>query len=186
METDRLIAGAEANSGQSAIAGAVPASVRMGSIEPDTDVGAVERVAEADERTRVMRDGVLNYAGVVVSSAVGIVVIPLLLRGLGADHYGFWIFAGSIATWFSTILDLGLFWSVTREIASEANGTNTGDSVRVVAAAGNASLLGAIAGAALIPLTGLFFIHKMAASGGGSFSAVVVFALAGGAFAGIR
>jgi hypothetical protein len=38
-----------------------------------------------EEGLRLMRDGVINYMGIFVSSLVGIVLVPIMVGGLGVE-----------------------------------------------------------------------------------------------------
>jgi O-antigen/teichoic acid export membrane protein len=78
---------------------------------------------EGHDRPRLMRDTVLNYSGVVVSGVLGFVTVPFLLRGLGADAYGSWIAALSLAGIFGAF-DFGMEWAITREVADASGAGN--------------------------------------------------------------
>jgi O-antigen/teichoic acid export membrane protein len=73
--------------------------------------------------TTLLRDSFVNCAGTVVTSLLGLMTVPLLLRGLGADVYGLWIASSALAGIAGTF-DLGLEWALTREVAAA---TGAGD-----------------------------------------------------------
>src|SRR5438445_13036345 len=73
------------------------------------------------ERTRLIGNGILNVGGFVFSKATDIVLIPVLLHGLGAELYGLWIASFSVSALVGWA-DLGLGWSLTREIAKAEAG----------------------------------------------------------------
>ena len=140
------------------------------------DVGDDSETARNRERRRLMRDGLLNYAGFAASSVVGIATIPLLLKTLGNEAYGFWVFAVTVATWTTAAFDVGLFWSVAREVASFGN-AQTEESMRFIKSAGNACLLTGIAGATVIAITALFIKREKVVSPGGSADVLTTFLL---------
>ena len=43
------------------------------------------------ERVRLMRDGIINYSGTFVVEAIGILLVPIRLTGLGREIYGLWM-----------------------------------------------------------------------------------------------
>jgi O-antigen/teichoic acid export membrane protein/2-polyprenyl-3-methyl-5-hydroxy-6-metoxy-1,4-benzoquinol methylase len=108
------------------------------------------------ERIRLIRDGLINYLGVLVAGIVGIAVVPTMLDRLGAQSYGLWV--GVLATVAIVAeIDLGLGTIVTREVAAAPPSAT---SARLLAAVGAATLALAIVGGLLVGSVG-------AAIGGG-------------------
>lgn len=106
---------------------------------------------DAHERLRLIRDSLINKSSYLVSGLVGIILVPLLLRGLGAELYGLWIAALAVAS-VMQVVDFGLGLSVAREVAAASSGLGREAAARFVAAAGNAYLfLGLFGGLLLIP-----------------------------------
>lgn len=130
-----------------------------------------------DDRIRIMRDGLINYSGYLVSAVVSVILIPILLRGLGGEPYGLWIAAlalgGVLASW-----GLGLFVSVTREVAA-CPGEKSNETVAFVQAAGNICFLFGLVGALLIFTLGLPLSSGLHLSAQNRKVAVAVFGLAG-------
>src|SRR5687767_156967 len=77
--------------------------------------------AEPSERVRLMRDAAVNASGILVPSAVALLLVPIMLRGLGDALYGFWIAVAALVAIFSSF-DLGLGWTVVRQIACDTDG----------------------------------------------------------------
>ncbi len=132
---------------------AVPISSRdltdSASAQPPPDAGSFG----IKERVRLMRDGVVNYSGFVTNGLAGIILVPVMLRCLGAESYGLWLAA--LATYgMLSGFDFGLHWSITREVSASPNKLSE-ETVGFVNAAGNIYLLLGIIGAALIAALGL-------------------------------
>ena len=72
---------------------------------------------DANERVRLMRDGLVNNSGAVVSVVVGIVLVPIMLHGLGTESYSLWIAALAVLG-MPAGLDFGLGATVIREVAA--------------------------------------------------------------------
>jgi O-antigen/teichoic acid export membrane protein len=106
------------------------------------------------ERHKLMRDGLINNLTLVVSGLVGIAIVPLMLRWLGAESYGIWIMAMATSGMFAAV-DLGLYPTVVREISSASYGSNS-DASSFVEGAGNAYLLLGAVGALLLGIAGYF------------------------------
>ena len=101
-----------------------------------------------------MRDGVVNYSGFVSNGIAGIILVPVMLRYLGAEAYGLWLAA--LATYgLLSGFDFGLQWSVTREVSAASNTKFSEETAGFVRAAGNLYILLGIAGAVLIGTLGL-------------------------------
>jgi O-antigen/teichoic acid export membrane protein len=73
--------------------------------------------AQTADRVKLVRDGFANCAGHVVTGLAALILVPVLLGGLGAERYGLWIAALSIAA-IAGAIDLGLGSVVTREVAA--------------------------------------------------------------------
>jgi O-antigen/teichoic acid export membrane protein/SAM-dependent methyltransferase len=107
-------------------------------------VGSVLRLPE---RVALMRDGIVNNSSYFVSGLAGIFLIPIMLRGLGAEIYGIWIAALSLG---------GLVWGitpgfgagVTREVAACRQSPH--QTAPFVLSARSASVLLGLLGAAFI------------------------------------
>ncbi len=118
-----------------------------------------------DGRVRLMRNGIIFYAGSLISGLAGLVVVPVLLKGLGAEAYGLWIAVMALVG-SATVLDFGLNLSLRREIAAaETHPTKTGLSgaADFVASTGMVyvvtGFIGAIAIATLgLPLSGMLHL----------------------------
>ena len=108
---------------------------------------------DASERLRLMRDGIINNASVLISGIIGILLVPLMLKGLGAESYGLWVVATTMAAMLA-VLDFGLYWSVTREVSSDLPGETQEDTRRFVETAGNAYALIGLAGALFLGTLG--------------------------------
>jgi len=134
-----------------------------------------------DERVRLMRDGVFNNASVIVAGVIGIVLVPIMLRGLGTESYGVWIAALSVGGVVG-LFDFGLGLSVTREVAASLDRETRGDAARFVKAARNAYFLVGVAGAILIAALGLPLESGLHLSPASQKIAPAVFVLAGVAF----
>ena len=118
-----------------------PAAVTLSSRDMTVSSSAEpESAAKADsldtkERLRLMRDGVVNYSGFVTSGLAGIILVPVMLRYLGTESYGLWLAA--MAVWgMLGSFDFGLYWSVSREIASALGTTFSEDAIGFVTRGG--------------------------------------------------
>jgi O-antigen/teichoic acid export membrane protein len=112
------------------------------------------KALDVDARVRLMRDGVINNAGLVVSGVVSLVLVPFLLKGLGAEAYGLWI-AAQVLSGLMGVLDVGLGTSVIREVAATLSTDIREETTRFVAATGNACLVIGLVGALLIMILGV-------------------------------
>src|SRR5438270_13520963 len=45
---------------------------------------------EVHQRLRMMRNTLIHYAGVVAGGVIALVLVPILLKSLGATQYGIW------------------------------------------------------------------------------------------------
>jgi O-antigen/teichoic acid export membrane protein len=112
------------------------------------------RALDKTERTRLMLDGIVNNLSLVVSAAVGVLLVPVMLRGLGAESYGFWIIALSLPGMLGAI-DLGLGIGVTMQVAAGTDAESQRRAARFVMAAGNAHMAMGFAVMAFICVIGL-------------------------------
>ncbi len=131
-----------------------------------------------DERVRLMRDGLINYSSLLVSGICGIVLVPMLLRGLGAELYGLWIFSLAVAGVIGSV-DLGLSASVTREVSGAATPEMRAAAARFIQTVGNAYAVLGLAGFALVSAVGLPISQGLHLSAESWKSARVVFFLVG-------
>ncbi len=137
---------------------------------------------DVDERIRLMRDGLINYAGPLCSRIVGILLVPFVLRHLGAEAYGLWIVASSLAGLIA-LFDLGLGWSVMREVAGGARDLDEA-TVRLVAATNSATVALASVGSVVVVLSGLALTGSLHLSGSLRAAAPLVFGLVAVGFIG--
>jgi O-antigen/teichoic acid export membrane protein/2-polyprenyl-3-methyl-5-hydroxy-6-metoxy-1,4-benzoquinol methylase len=104
------------------------------------------------ERIRLIRDGLINYSGVVVAGIVGIAVVPTMLDRLGAQSYGLWVAVlASVAI--VAEVDFGLGTIVTREVAA-APGSERAETARLLATVAVGYLTLAIVGGVLVGSVG--------------------------------
>jgi len=80
-------------------------------------VSEVETGAHSESQ-RLLGDATFNVAGRMTVAVVGMFIMPLMLRFLGAAQYGVWLSAMAVVSLCSTI-DFGLGWAVTRASAAE-------------------------------------------------------------------
>ncbi len=109
------------------------------------------------DRTRVKRNFIWNTIGLVCETAVGFLVMPVLLAGLGKTTYGIWLVLGAVAS-YSALLEIGIRSSIGRHIAFHVSRTD-GSAVRQTLTTGVALLVGLafIALAILFAFEGTFF-----------------------------
>ena len=141
------------------------------------------KTANVEARVRLMWDGVINNSGLVVSGLVSLILVPILLRGLGAEAYGLWIAAMVLGSLMG-VLDLGLGTSVIREVAATLSTETSDETTRLVTATGYAYLVSALVGALLIAILGVPLSAGMHLSAGIRQIAFTVFLFAGLTFAG--
>ena len=139
--------------------------------------GALE-AARTEERVRLMRDGAINNAGFIVTGLMGLILVPILLKDLGVESYGLWVAALSVVGVVG-MLDLGLDYAVTREVAASLRSGSGNHTAGFVQAAGNAVLLTAILGAFVVGALGLPLSGVLHLSAAGRKVAPTVFALGG-------
>lgn len=142
---------------------------------------------EVSERTQLLRDGVFNASAFIVSGAVGLMMVPILLYGLGAQMYGVWVYALSAGALVS-LIDPGLGWSLSREVARaevrSCDEYGKDSAGRLVNNIGIAYIIIASAGAGLISLLGLVLVPSLHLSFSNSEIAFLVFCLIGASFLG--
>ncbi len=157
-------------------------------IEPDS-AGSEDRrnpnKLVTDERVRLMRDGVFNNASLLISGLIGVVLVPIMLRGLGVESYGIWIAALSLIETVG-LIDFGLGLSVTREVAASLTSVSGSEAEPFVKAAGTIFFLVGIVGGILIATLGLPLSSGLHLSAKNRQIAPTVFALAGVSFLGDR
>src|SRR5271157_743 len=135
----------------------------------------------SDERVRLMRDGMLNNASLLISGLIAIVLVPIMLKGLGVESYGLWIAAFSLAGTVG-LFDFGLGMSVTREVAASLNRGEGRETAPFVKAAGTIFLLVGAAGGILIATLGLPLSSGLHLTATNRQIAPAVFALVGASF----
>jgi O-antigen/teichoic acid export membrane protein/SAM-dependent methyltransferase len=151
-----------------------PDSLR--SVEPEGPTKSV-----VDERVRLMGDGILNNTSRILIGVIGIVLVPVLLKGLGADSYGIWIAALSV-TGTVAFIDFGLGMSVTREAATSLSAEGTTKAAPFIKAAWTLCLLIGVIGGIVIATLGLLLSRGLHLSAASRPVAAAVFALAGVCF----
>lgn len=127
-----------------------------------------------------MRDGLINYSGVLANGLVGLILVPALYHHLAGESYGIWIAALALIS-IAGGLDLGLGWSLIREVAARETRPREGFSAFVRTAA-NVYLIVGLAGGVLIATLGLPLSVGLHLSSGGRSLARIVFGLAGVSF----
>ncbi|MGH9862825.1 MAG: lipopolysaccharide biosynthesis protein, partial [Candidatus Acidiferrales bacterium] len=135
---------------------------------------------DVHERLRLMRDGLINYLGFLISGLVGLFMVPVLLFYLGAESYGLWLAALSLPG-LAGILDLGLGISVTRAIAAAADGARE-KVASFVSSVGNTLLLFGLVGGVLVAALGIPMSRVLHLSAEAQALAPSVFFLAGVVF----
>ncbi len=126
------------------------------------------------ERVRLMRDGAVHALGLVMSSVAGLLLVPIMVRGLGPEQYGLWMSAVAAVGVFGAI-DLGLRMIIIREIAGDLRPERA---PLVRAMLWLHLLLGILAGT-VVALGGGLAIRKLQLSQGAASVAPIVFLLGG-------
>lgn len=90
--------------------------------ERQTESETADYVGHFDksDRYRLVSQGALNYSAQIASTLSSLVLVPFMLLRLGAEAYGFWIFALTIPA-FASGIDSALYLSITRETASHCD-----------------------------------------------------------------
>lgn len=83
---------------------------------------------------RVFWNTISNYVGKLITLAVGFVLTPLLLRGLGATTYGLWALVGSVVA-YGALLEFDIAAALTKYIAEYRAKGQTRDAQALVATA---------------------------------------------------
>jgi O-antigen/teichoic acid export membrane protein len=133
----------------------------------------------------LLRDGVLNNLSLLLSGLIGIVLVPIMLKGLGAESYGVWIAAFSVMGT-AGLIDFGLALGVTREAATALGSDSWNEAAPFIRAAGTVFFLTGIAGGILIATVGLPLSRGLRLSAATRPIAPMVFALTGICFLGDR
>jgi O-antigen/teichoic acid export membrane protein len=115
-----------------------PVEIASAGTEPRvlTNAGVVER-------ERLIWHGITNYSGFLIAALCTVVLVPVMIHGLGRQAYGLWIAMESAAAMLARI-DLGLTWTVTREVAADPSSTNETIPGVVSAAAGVYLIIGMV------------------------------------------
>jgi O-antigen/teichoic acid export membrane protein/2-polyprenyl-3-methyl-5-hydroxy-6-metoxy-1,4-benzoquinol methylase len=129
-----------------------------------------------------MRDGIVNYSGVLASGLVGLILVPALYHGLAGESYGVWIAALAVAG-IASGLDLGIGWSLIREVAARKSRPREEFSAFVRTAA-NVYLAVGLTGGVLIATMGLPLSVGLHLSSSGRSLAHIVFGFVGVSFLG--
>lgn len=128
-----------------------------------------------------MRDGLINYLGPLAAGLAGLVLVPLLLRGLGTELYGLWIAAYALTGMVSGF-DFGLGVNITREVAATLGGGSREAAAQFVWSAGNAYVAIGAVGGFLITALGILMSRGLHLSAYGQTIVPVVFGSVGAAF----
>lgn len=148
-----------------------PARVPAGTGSAD----AKSRVAPS-ERARLVYHGLINSSGLVISGLVGVLLVPVMLGGLGAEQYGLLVAALALAGAVRAV-DFGIGYAVVREVA-RGGLEREGSAAFLSAAAGGYVALG-FAGAFIVGATGLALSGNKGLQISGAPPCHVVFALVG-------
>ncbi|MFH1060820.1 MAG: oligosaccharide flippase family protein [Pseudomonadota bacterium] len=82
----------------------------------------------------LLRNAVVRGTSVLVTSAVGLLTTPLLVRLLGADDFGLWLLIMSLEFYFGA-LDLGLTTALTKHLATRLGSGDRAGAARLAATA---------------------------------------------------
>jgi O-antigen/teichoic acid export membrane protein len=144
-------------------------------VEPTDALGVTERV-------RLLRDGLINNAGLLINGAIAVLLVPLMLKHLGAEAYGFWI-AVTALSGLVGVLDFGLSWSLTREVAATVQ-LEEREVSRFITGAFNIQIILGLAGALVIGSLGPWLKSNLHLSAETQRVAPAVFWMAGLLFLG--
>jgi O-antigen/teichoic acid export membrane protein len=145
--------------------------------------GNPEPARDLTERLRLIRDGLVNYSAPLVGSVVGFVLVPIMLHRLGAESYGLWIAANTVAALVGA-LDLGLGTAVARAVAQRPVQASSPAVPRIYSAAANAYARLGFVGMLIIGALGLAISAGLHLSADRRGDGPVVFALVGVSFFG--
>jgi O-antigen/teichoic acid export membrane protein len=129
------------------------------------------------ERIQLIRDGLINYSGVLVAGIVGIAVIPTMLDRLGAQSYGLWVAVLASVAVIGEV-DFGLSTIVIREVAAAPRSEHAGTG-QLLAAVGVSYLGLAIVGGVLVGSLGIAVEGELRLSTHPEDSVPFVFAMGG-------
>lgn len=132
---------------------------------------------DLQERLRLMRDGLINNSILLISVPVGIILVPIMVRGLGSEGYGLWIAASALGSlvW----IDFGILASTTRVVAGDRLAESPDVMPRFVGAAWRAFLAMGFIGAVVIGAFGMALTHGLHLSAQTIGIAPMIFGLAG-------
>jgi O-antigen/teichoic acid export membrane protein len=68
----------------------------------------------------IFRNTIWNYLSTLVGLAVGLALVPLMIRFLGEAHYGLWVLLGAVAG-YASLLDVGFSVSICKWLAEHRN-----------------------------------------------------------------
>ena len=132
----------------------------------------------------VLVNGFANSSSALVNALLAVLLVPWLFSAFGAELYGLWISAASIAT-LCGCLGFGLRWSLIRVIASANGELTNADTVSFVKSAATVLCLAGTLGAVLIAVCGIGIASGIVALSDDAARVVPpVFALSGLAFVG--
>jgi hypothetical protein len=117
-------------------------------------------VGSADP-ARLLEDSLINGGGFIVSALVGLILVPVMLKGLGAELYGVWIITQARSGWGSAVLDAGLSWAIVRQVAGIDHRGHAAEAAQFVMTAANLYFALAAIGAALIIAVSLPMTHAL-------------------------
>jgi O-antigen/teichoic acid export membrane protein len=125
-------------------------------------------------RARLLRDGLLNAAATLAGAVVGLMLVPVMLAHLPGTDYGTWIALLALVR-LAAVVDLGLGWTVTREIAA-ASDDDANPIIRLCRAAAALYVVLALAGGAIVLALALGLAHGFGADPAVAIAAVLIFA----------
>jgi O-antigen/teichoic acid export membrane protein/SAM-dependent methyltransferase len=141
---------------------------------PPTETAADEALLTS-ERVRLIRDGLVNYAGILISGIVAIAVVPTMLSHLGAETYGLWVIVLAVVALVGEF-DFGLGPILTREVAADSGSPEIW---RLVVSAAAAYLALAAVGGVLVAAIGTAISDDLGLSQGAGGDAPFVFVMGG-------
>lgn len=136
----------------------------------------------AEPSARLISDGLINAGGYIGTLVIGFLLVPVMLRGLGAELYGIWVMAICIAGWGAVLCDGGVSWSVICEVASRKRGDRRDEVTRFIAAARKLYAVMAVAGSIAIACLGASLSGTMGLAAPERSIASTVFIIVAAAF----
>jgi O-antigen/teichoic acid export membrane protein len=115
------------------------------------------------DRLRIIRNGLVNYSAQFVGAAAGLLLIPIIIREIGVPSYGFFVTATPIGG-LVAVIDLGLAWSVTREVAAADSSSQPEEARRFARGALVTFALAGLVGGLLVFITGAATARAMGLS----------------------